>query len=144
MFRPGLLAGDRFVKIFEPLLGDKQTFDDLDEAVVRVLAEGTGHGRVDDALAAHGVRRRIRLTVPHYVALGDVLRQGDLVAKRLAAKKEPTDIIDEVFVRCLTRRPTDAEKQKLMAMVASETDKKKALEDVFWAVLNSREFMFNH
>ena len=47
---------------------------------VRVLAEGTGHGRVDDALAAHGVRRRIRLTVPHYVALGDVLRQGDLVA----------------------------------------------------------------
>jgi len=75
---------------------------------------------------------------------GQRIRQGDLVAKRLAAKKEPTDIIDEVFVRCLTRRPTDAEKQKLMAMVASETDKKKALEDVFWAVLNSREFMFNH
>lgn len=27
--RPGLLAGDRFVKIFEPLLGNKQTFEDL-------------------------------------------------------------------------------------------------------------------
>ena len=27
--RPGLLAGDRFVKIFEPLLGDKSTFEHL-------------------------------------------------------------------------------------------------------------------
>jgi len=75
---------------------------------------------------------------------GQRIRQGDLIAKRLAAKKEAPEIIDEVFIRCLARRPTDAEKQKLLAMVASETDKKKALEDVFWAVLNSREFMFNH
>ena len=47
---------------------------------VRVMAEGTGHGRVDEALAAQGLRRRIRLTVPHYVALGDVLGHGDLIA----------------------------------------------------------------
>jgi DNA-binding transcriptional LysR family regulator len=47
---------------------------------VRVLAAGTGHGRVDAALERHGVRRRVRLTVPHYVALGDVLGHSDLVA----------------------------------------------------------------
>ncbi len=47
---------------------------------VRVLAAGTGHGRVDAALARHGVHRRVRLTVPHYVALGDVLGHSDLVA----------------------------------------------------------------
>ena len=29
MTRPGILAGNRFVKIFEPLLGNKRTFDDL-------------------------------------------------------------------------------------------------------------------
>jgi len=75
---------------------------------------------------------------------GQRIRSGNLIAKRLTEKKEAPEIIDEVFIRCLARRPTDAEKQKLMAMVASETDKKKALEDVFWAVLNSREFMFNH
>ena len=33
---------------------------------------------------------------------------------------------------------------KLEPMVAGAKDKKQALEDVFWAVMNSREFMFNH
>ncbi len=47
---------------------------------VRVLAAGTGHGRVDAALQAQGLQRRFRLTVPHYVALGDVLGHSDLVA----------------------------------------------------------------
>lgn len=47
---------------------------------VRVQATGTGHGRVDEALARHGVQRHIRLTVPHYVALGHVLASTDLLA----------------------------------------------------------------
>jgi DNA-binding transcriptional LysR family regulator len=47
---------------------------------VRVTAEGTGHGRVDEALERQGLERRILLTVPHYVALGDVLGHSDLIA----------------------------------------------------------------
>ena len=47
---------------------------------VRVVAAGTGHGRVDEALERQGLQRRIRLTVPHYVALGDVLGHSDLIA----------------------------------------------------------------
>lgn len=47
---------------------------------VRVLAAGTGHGRVDGALERQGLQRCIRLTVPHYVALGDVLSHSDLIA----------------------------------------------------------------
>lgn len=47
---------------------------------VRVLATGTGHGRVDEALDKQKFKRKIRLTVPHYVALGDVLQHSNLVA----------------------------------------------------------------
>lgn len=47
---------------------------------VRVTAAGTGHGRVDEALERQGLQRRILLTVPHYVALGDVLSHSDLIA----------------------------------------------------------------
>jgi DNA-binding transcriptional LysR family regulator len=47
---------------------------------VRIVAAGTGHGRVDVALEKQKLRRQIRLTVPHYVALGDVLSHSDLIA----------------------------------------------------------------
>jgi DNA-binding transcriptional LysR family regulator len=51
---------------------------------VRVMAAGTGHGRIDEAireaLERQGLQRRIRLTVPHFVALGDVLGHSDLIA----------------------------------------------------------------
>lgn len=47
---------------------------------VRVLATGTGHGRVDAALEKQKIRRQVRLTVPHYVALGDVLKHSNLIA----------------------------------------------------------------
>jgi DNA-binding transcriptional LysR family regulator len=51
---------------------------------VRVIAAGTGHGRIDEAISEalerQGLQRRIRLTVPNYVALGDVLSHSDLIA----------------------------------------------------------------
>jgi hypothetical protein len=34
--------------------------------------------------------------------------------------------------------------KKLLDAVAANQNKQQALEDVFWAIMNSREFMFNH
>lgn len=56
---------------------------------VRVLATGTGHGRVERALDQLGVERRVQLTVSHYAALGHVLGSTDLLAtvpQRLAER----------------------------------------------------------
>ena len=72
------------------------------------------------------------------------IQAGNLVGKRLAEKKAPGDIIDEMFIRCLSRTPLPAEKSQLASVVIGQTDMKRALDDVFWALLNSREFMFNH
>jgi hypothetical protein len=75
---------------------------------------------------------------------GQKIQAGNLIGRRLAEKKAPTEIIDELFIRCLCRRPTAKEKSRLDSILAAEPDKKKALDDAFWALLNSREFMFNH
>lgn len=47
---------------------------------VRVVAAGTGHGAVEDALDRLVLDRHVALTVPHYVALGHVLAHADLLA----------------------------------------------------------------
>lgn len=72
------------------------------------------------------------------------ISNGGLVAKMLQEKKTAPQIIEAMFVRALSRPPTPAEFKKLLATVDANPNKQMALEDVFWAVLNSREFMFNH
>ena len=71
--------------------------------------------------------------------------QGGVVRKLLQAGRSPEDVIDELYIRCLARKPTETEKTKLMAFVGEEgrTDE-EVLNDLFWAVLNSKEFIFNH
>ncbi|MFO0878086.1 MAG: DUF1549 domain-containing protein [Gemmataceae bacterium] len=70
--------------------------------------------------------------------------QGNLIGRRLDEKKTPTQIIEELYIRCVSRKPTPAEVSRMVALVDANKDKKQALEDVFWSLLNSREFMFNH
>ncbi|MBX7074499.1 MAG: DUF1549 domain-containing protein [Pirellulales bacterium] len=72
------------------------------------------------------------------------IRSGGLIKKMIDAGKTPPQIIEELCVRSLTRKPTPAETEKLLAVVTQSPDPQQGLEDVFWALLNSREFIFNH
>jgi hypothetical protein len=72
------------------------------------------------------------------------IRQGGLIPKRLAEKKSPEQIIEELYLRTLVRRPAQIEMDRLRAALNEEPDKAKGLEDVFWALMNTREFVFNH
>ena len=49
-----------------------------------------------------------------------------------------------MYIRCFTRQPTAEETSKLTALVAEQENKKEVLEDIFWSLLNSSEFLFNH
>ena len=59
-------------------------------------------------------------------------------------KMSPEQVIDRIYLRCLTRPATDEERKTLMAKLGDDKNKIPALQDIFWAVLNSREFVFNH
>lgn len=47
---------------------------------VVVIAQGTGHGMADEVMRRRGVQRRVRLTVPHFTALGHIVQTTDLLA----------------------------------------------------------------
>jgi hypothetical protein len=67
------------------------------------------------------------------------------VVKRLLDQGQTADqIIRSIYVRALTREPTEQELQGLLAVVEQAGDARTGLQDAFWAVLNSREFIFNH
>jgi hypothetical protein len=55
--------------------------------------------------------------------------------------------IETLFLATVSRPPTVAEKAHLVKYVEGggpRKDSKKALGDVFWALLNSSEFTLNH
>jgi DNA-binding transcriptional LysR family regulator len=53
-------------------------FVELDH--VGVVAANTGHGEVDGLLERAGIQRRLRLMLPHFIAVGHVLQTTDLIA----------------------------------------------------------------
>ena len=66
------------------------------------------------------------------------------VAKFFKDKKPTAEMIDELYLTALSRPPTAAERKRLTEYIESAKDKQRAVEDVLWALLNTREFMFNH
>jgi hypothetical protein len=69
---------------------------------------------------------------------------GNRIGKLLDAKKSEIEILNEIYLVTLSRKPDADETKVSLAHVSKGEDKRKAWEDVLWAVLNTREFLFRH
>ncbi len=69
---------------------------------------------------------------------------GGTVAASLRDKKTAPQIIDELYLRCLARKPTSKEQAELMEFFKEGRPELEVLNDLFWSLLNSKEFLFNH
>ena len=68
-------------------------------------------------------------------------RQG--AARKLAdSRKTPEAVVEELFLSALSRVPTDAERVRLLEAF-KDGPRRAAVEDVLWAVLNCKEFLYN-
>lgn len=76
------------------------------------------------------------------------LSAGDgLVDRSMKANRPAADTIDDMYLGALSRFPTPGERARMTAFVEQSQDapeRRQALEDVLWTLLNSKEFLFNH
>jgi hypothetical protein len=74
----------------------------------------------------------------------DKINEGAVVKKLLKAGKSTDEVIEELYLRCLARKPTEKEKTKLSGFFKDAKSPEPVLNDLFWSLLNSKEFIFNH
>jgi hypothetical protein len=86
-----------------------------------------------------------------HIANGDTLNKklfakDNSVARLLAASASDEQIIEEATLACLSRRPTGLEQRKFLAALqeAKPEERRAIVEDLYWALMSSREFLFNH
>ena len=76
------------------------------------------------------VVNRTKATAPNLAAMFKIVDNGQ--------------VIEEIFLTFLGRRPTDAEVQAIVAAAAKATDRNMFLEDLVWACINKADFQFSY
>jgi len=66
------------------------------------------------------------------------------VAKIAASGKPFPEILDEMYLTAFARKPSPKEKQEWLSYFARNPDRRRALEDLGWVLINSKEFLFRH
>jgi len=77
---------------------------------------------------------------------GKLANPAGRLATLLAKGVSDEALIEEAYLRCLARPPRPAERVPLLETfrLAGSAGRREAAEDLFWALLTSREFLFQH
>jgi hypothetical protein len=87
-----------------------------------------------------------------HIANGDTVNQklkqpGNRIEKLLAANTPDEKIVEEVYLAALCRQPTAPEKKDILGMLApvaaDAKQRREVVEDLYWSILSSKEFLFN-
>jgi hypothetical protein len=66
------------------------------------------------------------------------------IARRIKEKVDPAAIIEELYLCSVSRPPTQTEANRCLELVRGASSPREGLEDLLWAMLNTREFQFCH
>ena len=104
-----------------------------------------------DRVTACACERQGEITLPQLLQM----QNGDAILAKISAPqsrlaeliKSSTDdnvVIEELFLSCLARRPAPAEVDAVRQSLTGDGTREEKFRDLLWALLNSKEFAFNH
>ena len=86
-----------------------------------------------------------------HISNGDTLNQkleakDNRLSKLIESGATNRAIIEQAFLLTIAREPTAGEVEKLLATFdeGSDVERRLLVEDLFWSLMSSREFLFNH
>ena len=85
-----------------------------------------------------------------HIANGDTINQKlvakeNVISKALARNESADRILEDAYLSSLARLPSAAEKERILKLFSeAKAEERPVIEDMFWALLSSKEFLFNH
>lgn len=86
-----------------------------------------------------------------HISNGDSLNEklqsaGNRIELQLSQGASNEQILEELYLSALARLPTAAERARLLQQLdeTPDAERRQAIEDLYWSVLSSKEFLFNH
>jgi hypothetical protein len=110
----------------------------------------TVFGRPERALTS-AAERQMDPTLPQalHAINGDTLNKklmdddGRIAALARSARASG-EIVADIYLSALSRPPSAGERRAVAARIDAAADRRQIVEDLAWAVLTSREFLFTH
>jgi hypothetical protein len=101
-----------------------------------------------NTICACETKKEPTLSQTLHLAVGDTLRSrlsaGGRVKQLAESKQPPEQIIEQLFILALARRPTADEQAAMQKLIGERANDSQVYEDILWGLLNSTEFAFNH
>jgi hypothetical protein len=110
-------------------------------AIMQAFFQGNREEQVPEGNQASTLQA-LMMTSTQQVNQSVLATKGSRLEKLVTSDKSDRDVIEELFLSTLARRPTPAETE--VALHAFEKDRKRGVENVQWALLNGIEFILNH
>ena len=86
------------------------------------------------------------LHISNGVTINDRLSKEESCVGKAMAMEAADELISNAYLKALSRNPTQTELEGLGKLIdeADPKEKKLLVEDLFWSIMSSREFLFNH
>ncbi len=88
--------------------------------------------------------RQALLLIGGPVIQDKVVSLNGYLSSALKLDLEPEELVENLYYRTVCRPPAPEEVSRWAAELKKASSQREAAEDLFWALLNSREFAFNH
>lgn len=86
------------------------------------------------------------LHISNGVTINDRLAKEESCVTKALSMRDAEELVSNAYLKALSRYPTAREMKGLSELIqqADSKEKKPLVEDLFWSIMSSREFLFNH